>query len=52
MNDLLSFFQKALYATAFALLVAMALSACGGDNPGPSGSTVDNSASSTPANGG
>ena len=52
MNNLLSFIKKALHATAFAILVATTLTACGGDNSGPAGSAVDNSASSTPANGG
>jgi len=43
--------RAALHATALALMVATTFSACGGDNQGPAGSAVDNSAS-TPANGG
>ncbi|WP_193727893.1 hypothetical protein [Paraburkholderia franconis] len=51
MSDLLSFLKKAL-ATALALMVATTLNACGGDNQGPAGSAVNNSASSMPASGG
>lgn len=43
---------RTMHATAFALLVATTLSACGGGNAGPAGSAADNSASSTLANGG
>jgi hypothetical protein len=52
MNSLPSFFKNALHATALALLVATALTACGGDDQGPTGSAVNNSAASTPTNGG
>jgi hypothetical protein len=44
MNTVLVFLKNSSHACAIALLVATILTACGGDNPGPTGSAVDNSA--------